>query len=142
MIPYYCNDAVLELHNVHSLLDLTRQCLEIVTGEGAELQLVIERMAMTPNVTLAAAVEARLAERRRSTRGFEIVSVANRDYSEVSGSEARMSFIDKDRGPLFFHEFHFEIERTRVSYIGSSRLAQAAACDQWMQGTLQTLRLR
>jgi hypothetical protein len=142
MTPYYCNDAVLELHNVHSLVDLTRQCLEIVTGEGAELQLVIERVVMTPNVTLAAAVEARLAERRRSTRGFEILSVANRDYSEVSGSEVRMTFIDKDRGPLFFHELHFEIERTRVGYIGSCRLAQAAACDQWMQATLQTLRLR
>lgn len=140
MIPYYCNDAVLQLHNVHSLVDLTRQCLEIVTGEGAELQLVIERVRMTPNVSLAASVEASLAERGRSLRGFELVSVTQRDYSEVTGTESRLTFLDKDRDSLFLHEFHYEVERTWIH--GSCRLAHAAACDEWMQTTLQYLKLR
>lgn len=142
MNPYYCNDAVLQLHNVHTLVDLTRQCLQIVTQDGAELELIIERLPMTQNATLAGTVETSLAERRRSMRGFELVSVTQRDYPEVSGTEARLTYLDREHGPLFFHEFHYEVERTRVAYICRSRLAQAALCDQWVQTTLETLRLR
>lgn len=142
MNPYYCNDAVLQLHNVHSLRDRTRQCLEIVTQEGAELELVIERAPLAPNATLASEVDASIAERKRSVRGFELASVTPRDYPEVSGTEARMTHFDKERGPIFFHEFHYQVEGTRVLYSCRSRLAQATICDQWMQTTLQTLRLR
>lgn len=142
MNPYYCNDAVLQLHNVHSLVDATRQCLQIVTQDGAELELVIERLPLASSTTLAGAVEASLAERRRSLRGFELVSLTERDYPAVSGTEARFTYLDKERGPVFFHELHYELERTRVAYICRSRLAQAAACDHWMQTTLQDLRLR
>jgi hypothetical protein len=142
MNPYYCNDAVLQLTNVHSVVDLTRQRLEIMTNDGAELVLAIERVPMPPNISIAACVEATIAERKRSQRAFELVSLASRQYPEVSGSEARLTFLDKDRGPLFFHEFHFELEGMRVGYLGSCRLAHAAACDVFMQSTLETLRLR
>jgi hypothetical protein len=142
MSSYYCNDAVLELQNVHSMVDLTRQCLELVTRDGAELELVIERVPMSAGTTLANVVEASIAERKRSVRGFELASVTVRDYPEVSGTEARMTHFDKERGPLFFHEFHYQVDATRVVYSCRSRLAQAAICDQWMQATLETLRLR
>jgi hypothetical protein len=140
--PYYCNDAVIQLHDVHSFVDLTRQCLQIVTQDGAELELVIERLPIAPSPTLAGAVEASLAERRRSVRGFELASLTARDYPEVSGSEARLTYLDKERGPVFFHEFHYEVEGTRVVYSCRSPLAQAARCDRWMQTMLQQLRLR
>jgi hypothetical protein len=142
MNPYYCNDAVLQLQNVHSLRDRTRQCLEIVTQEGAQLELVVERLPMAAGATLAGEVDASIAERRRSVRGFELASVTARDYPEVSGTEARLTYFDKERGPVFFHELHYEVARTRVVYACRSRLSDAAVCDQWMQTTLQTLRLR
>ena len=142
MSSYYCNDAVLELHNLHSFVDLTRQYLQLVTRDGAELELVIERLPLARSTTLQAAVEASIAERKRSVRGFELVSVADRDYPEVSGTEVRITHLDKERGPQFFHELHYQLEGTRVVYSCRSRLAHANACDQWMQATLQTLRLR
>lgn len=140
MNPYYCNEAVLQLPEVHSLVDLTRQNLQLVTQEGVELSLVIERSR--PSTTLAAAVEASLAERKRSLRGFELASLTDREYPEVVGKEARVTYVDKDRGPLFFHEFHCVINGTLVVYSCSCRLALATACDAWMQTMLQYLKLR
>lgn len=142
MIPYYCNEAVLQLQNVHGLVDRTRQLLEVVTQDGVELQLVIEREELGPDTSLAAKIEASLAERRRSLRGFEIVSATEREYPEVVGTEARLTYVHKERGPLFVHEFHCLLDRTRLTFIGTSRLAHATACDQWMQTTLHYLKLR
>lgn len=142
MIPYYCNESMLQLPNVRSMVDLTRQFLELVTEEGAELELVIERVRMAENVSLAACVDATLAERKRSVRGFEIVSVTEREYPDVVGVEARLTYVDKERGPRFVHEFHCAPESMRLSYFGSCRLAQATACDQWMQATLESIKLR
>lgn len=142
MISYYCNDSLLELSNVRSLVDLTRQFLEIVTEDGAELELVIERFRGTENVSLAAAVESSLAERKRSLRGFETVSLAEREYPNVIGVEARLSYVDKERGPRFVHEFYCTLDTTRIGYFGSCRMPHAAACDEWMQTTLESLKLR
>lgn len=142
MISYYCNDSLLELTNVRSLVDLTRQFLEIVTEDGAEIELTIERSRMDPNASLAAAVDASLAERRRSLRGFELVSQGEREYPGVVGIEARLTFVDRERGPRFVHELHCALDSMRIAYIGSSRLAQANACDAWMQTTLQSIKLR
>lgn len=142
MTPYYCNEAMLELHNVRTLVDHTRQRLEIVTEDGAELELVIERLPMNPQQSLQVAVEARVAERRRSLRGFELVSMTERGYPDVIGIEARVTFIDKELGPRFVYEFHCALDATWMVYQGACRLAHAAACDAWMPATLQSLKLR
>ncbi len=142
MISYFCNEAVLQLHDLHSLVDLTRQCLELRTEQGAELQLVIERGRPTPSTSVAASVESSVAERRRSLRGFELLSAREREYPEVTGTEVRLTYIDKDRGPLFVHEFHCTIDTRPVVYQGSCRVAHATACDEWMQTTLHYLKLR
>lgn len=142
MIPYDCNEAVLQLQGVHGLVDRTRQLLDIVTQEGVALELVIERQQLAPNVSLASTIEASLAERRRSLRGFEIVSATAREYPEVVGTEARLTYVHREKGPLFVHEFHCQLEQTRLGFIGTARLANAAACDQFMQTTLHYLKLR
>ncbi len=142
MILYFCNEAVLELHKLHSMIDLTRQCLELRTEDGVELHFVIERARPGAAVALAASVEASLAERRRSVRGFELVSVTEREYPDVTGVEARMTYIDRDRGPLFAYELHSILDGTRITFQGSSRVAHATACDEWMQTTLRHLKLR
>ena len=141
MTTYHSNEAILQLPNlIRPVVDLTRHCLQVVTEEGAELQLVIERSHAT--TSLSAALEADLAERRRSLRGFELASVTEREYPEVMGSEVRSTFVEKERGPVFAHEFHCVIGGTHVAYACSCRLAQAAACDAWMQTMLHYLRLR
>lgn len=142
MIAYYCNEAVLQLPDVYSMVDLSRQHLEIVTEGGVELELVIERSRLAQTSTLAQAVEASIAERRRSLRGFELLSNAERQYPGVVGTESRLTFVDKDRGPVFHHEFRCVLDWTLIAYVGSSRLAQAAACDAWMQGALHSLKFR
>lgn len=142
MTYYFCNEAVLQLPKLHSVVDLTRQCLEIRTEDGAELQFVIERARPVANVTLAASVEASLAERRRSLRGFDLASVNEREYPDISGIEARMTYIDRDRGPLFAYEFHCVLDGKQTTFQGSSRMPHAAACDEWMQTTLHHLKLR
>jgi len=142
MIPYYCNEAMLELHGVRSLVDRTRQLLEIVTEGGAEIELSIERLPLSPPATLAASVDARVAERRRSLRGFELLSTTEREYPSAIGLEVRSTFVDKERGPRFLHEFHCALDGTWMLWQGSCRLSHAAACDAWMQTTLQSLTLR
>ena len=142
MIYYLCNEAVLQLHELHSLVDLTRHCLEIRTEDGTDLQFVIERARPVANVSLAASVESSLAERRRSVRGFELVSVTEREYPDIAGLEARMTYIDSVRGPLFAYELHCVLDGTQVTFQGSSRMPHAAACDEWMQTTLRDLKLR
>ena len=142
MIPYYCNDAILQLPNVYSLVDLTRQFLEIVTVEDTELQLVIERARMAPDMSLQAAVDASIAERKRSQRGFELVSLSEREYPAVTGVEACVTFVDRERGPRFLHEFHCVVAETRVAYLCTSRLAHAPVCEQWMHTMLEHLTLQ
>lgn len=142
MILYFCNEAVLELHRVLGFVDLTRQCLELRTEDGTEITFVVERARPGASAPLATAVEASLAERRRSVRGFDLVSVTEREYPDLTGIEARMTYIDKDRGPIFVYELHSMLEGTKITFQGSSRLPHASACDEWMQTTLQKLKLR
>lgn len=142
MTSYFCNEAVLELPSVYGLVDLTRQCLEVRTEEGADIQLVIERPRVAANFQLATYIDASLAERRRSLRGFEILSTTPREYPDIVGTEIRVTYIDRERGPLFVHEFQCVIDRTHLVYQGSCRMAHAGACDQWMQTTLHYLRRR
>jgi hypothetical protein len=141
MTPYYCNDLVLHLPDVQGVVDLSRHCLKVVTTEGVELELVIERALKRPNTTLASVVEASIAERRRSLRGFELESVRERSFPEVSGVEIYFAYIDKERGPQAVVEFHAELGEARVTYHGSCRVAQAASCQQWMEAMLEELTL-
>jgi len=142
MNPYYFNEAVIDLGDIRWLVDSTRHHLEVATAGGAELRLEIERSPLADGATLRAAVEATLAERIRSVRQFEIMSRTDRAYPEVDGLEITLTFIDKERGPLFVHEFHCAFERTHVCYRGSCRIQHSAACDEWMRATLQSLRPR
>lgn len=142
MTPYHCNEAILQLPSVRILVDVTRQVLDIVTEDGVELQFVIARVPVTASLSLAASVEEGVAERMRSLRGFQLVSSTEREYPEVTGVEVRVTYVDKERGPMFIHEFHCVLGGTRIGYHGSCRLAHAAACDEWMQLMLQDLKLR
>ncbi|MFO0619538.1 MAG: hypothetical protein U0414_43525 [Polyangiaceae bacterium] len=55
--------------------------------------------------------------RRRAFRGFELLSAIERAISGGDGgTEVRVTFIDKERGPLFAHEFHCLIDRTQLVY--------------------------
>lgn len=141
MTAYYCNEAMIELPDVRSLVDLTRQSLQIVTEDGAEIELVVERARATDQ-TLKAVVEARIAERRRSVRGFELLSCTERRYPDVIGIEARLTLVDRQRGPRFVHELHCAMNATWFTYQGTSGLPHAARCDQWMQSVLQSIKLR
>ena len=50
---------------------------------------------------------------------------------------------EKDRGPVFVHEFHCLVEQQRrLSLRASSRLRHADLCYEWMRTALQSLRLR
>ncbi len=142
MTPYYCNEAMLQLPNVASLVDLTRQLLQVVTTDGAELELVIERARATTGQSWTSFVEAGVAERRRSQRGFELVSLAPCDYPGVRGIQARLTFVDKELGPRFVHEFHCAPDTTWIVDQGSCRLPHAAHCDAWMQTVVESLQLR
>ncbi len=141
MNSYYCNDVALQLPNVQSVVDLTRHCLEIVTTDGSPFELVIERAKLKPDTTIEGIVESSLAERKRSLRGFEVASVTARSYPDVSGVEVLVTFIDKERGPLFQLEFHTAAGETRIAYLCSCKVAYAAECQQWMEAMLQELTL-
>ena len=142
MIPYYCNEAMLELADVRGLVDLTRHFLQVVTEAGVEIELTIERVRLQPSQSLAAAVESSLAERKRSLRGFQLVSSTECAYPDVSGVEARLTFVDKELGPRFVHEFHCAPDTTWIVDQGSCRLPHAAHCDAWMQTVVESLQLR
>mgnify|MGYP003382169259 CR=1 FL=1 len=141
MIQYHCDEAILRLSNVRSLVDVSRQMLEIVTEDGLELHVLVARTPL-PTEGMKAAIEENIAERRRSLRGFELMSSTPREYAEIAGTEVRVKHIDSERGPLFIHEFHCTIGRSWIAYYGTCRLAEAAACDAWMQQMLQDLVLR
>lgn len=141
MTPYYCNDVVLHLPEVQAVVDRSRHCLKIVTTEGVELELVIERGPKKPNTTLASVVEGSIAERRRSLRGFEVESVRERSFPEISGVEIYFVYIDKEQGPLAVVEFHSELGDTHVVHRGSCRVARASVCQQWMEVMLEELAL-
>lgn len=142
MNPYYFNEAVIDLGDIESFVDSTRQHLQFVTSGGAELQLEIERSALASGLTLTAAVDALVAESLRSLRQFELMSRSVCTYAEVSGIEVTVTFVEKDRGPVFVHEFHCLLGQHRLSHRASSRLRHAALCDEWMRAALQSLRLR
>jgi len=142
MIPYHCNEATLLLPNVRSCVDLSRQRVEVVTEDGAEITLIIARALLTSALDLSASVEADVADRRRSLRGFELHSATEREYPELIGVEARLSFIDAQRGRLFHHEFHCVVEQLRMGYYAICRFEHAGQCDAWIETVLQNLRLR
>jgi DcrB len=142
MLPYYCNEAMLLLPNVRSLVDCTRHSLEIVTEDGAKLDLAIARLQQDPNETLHDVVARGLAEQERRLAGFQVISNAEREYGGLFGIEVRMRFIDKTRGPLYHHIFHTMIETSRVGFFGISTIEHAAACEAWMVSMLSNLKLR
>ncbi len=142
MTPYHCNEAILQLRNVRTMVDLTRQLLGIVTEDGVELELVIVRTPATAGQSLKVAVDEGVAERKRSLRGFEVVSSTERDYPALIGMEVRVTHVDSRRGPRFTHEFHCVIGGLRTGFHCTCRLADAPACDEWMQLMLEDLALR
>lgn len=139
---YYFNEAVIDLGGIESFVDLTRQQLQFATPSGAELRLEIERSALASGFTLMAAVDALVAENLRSLRQFEVTSRSVSTYAEVQGIEVTVTFVEKERGPVFVHEFHCLLGQHHLSHRASSRLQHAALCDEWMRAALQSLRLR
>ena len=142
MNPYYFNEAMIDLGDIEWFVDSTRQHLQIATPGGAELRLEIERSALASGLTLRAAVDALVAENLRSLRQFELTSHSVCTYAEVQGIEVTVTFVEKERGPVFVHEFHCLLGQHRLSHRASSRLRDAALCDEWMRAALQSLRLR
>ncbi|APR81310.1 Hypothetical protein A7982_06657 [Minicystis rosea] len=143
MNPYYFNEAVIDLGDIECFVDSTRQQLQFVTPGGAELRLEIERSALASGLSLTAAVDALVAENLRSLRQFELMSRSVCTYAEeVQGIEVTVTFVEKDRGPVFVHEFHCLLGQHRLSHRASSRLRHAALCNEWMRAALQSLRLR
>jgi hypothetical protein len=139
---YYFNEAAIDLGDIESFVDSTRQQLQFATPDGAELRLEIERSALASGLTLTAAVDALVAENLRSLRQFEVTSRSECAYEDVQGIEVIMTFVEKERGPVFVHEFHCLVGQQRLSHRVSSRLRHAAVCDEWMRAALQSLRLR
>ncbi len=141
MTPYYFDEALLRLPRVASLLDRSRQILQIQTDDGAEIELVIARAPLPPEATLRSCVDADLEEEKRSLRGFELLSDTERSYDALDGIEVRMRFIDK-RGPTFHHELHAVLGSNRIGFHGVSRMVHAEACDAWMTEALANMTLR
>ncbi len=141
MSSYYCNDVALHLPDVQTVVDLSRHALEITTTDGAALSLVIERTKFDPDKGIAAAVEATIAERKRSQRGFEVISKTERAYPDVTGLEVCVTFVDKERGPQFAFEFHCAVGEIHLAYLCTCRVAHAATCEPWMQTMLAELTL-
>jgi len=142
MLPYYCNEAMLLLPNVRSLVDCTRHSLEIVTEEGAKLDLAIARLPQDPNETLRDVVEQGIAEQERRLAGFQLISKAEGEYGGLFGIEVRMRFVDKARGPIYHHVFHTMMETSRVGFFGISTIEHAAACQAWMVNMLSNIKPR
>ncbi len=142
MIPYYFNEAMLALPSARSLVDLSRQHLEVVTEEGVAIDLIIGRRRAKEGEVLRTVVEATLADRRRTLRGFELGQVVEREYPGVVGIEVTLSFVDQQRGPRFYHELHCMLEGLQLGFHGISSRADAAVCDAWMRAMLGGLKLR
>jgi hypothetical protein len=133
---YYIDEALLSLPDVVSLVDRSRQYLTIRTADGLEMELVIARVPLAPEATLASRVEKDIAEQRRSFRGFELLSVEERTYEAMVGIEVRMRFIDAAKGPLFHHELHSLVGSNRIGFHGVAKVMHADACDAWMRTML------
>lgn len=141
MIPYYFDEAMLHLPDVERLVDNSRHLLHIQTKSGAEFEFVISRGPLVPDKSLRASVEYDLEEHRRSLRGFELLSTADRSYGDLYGIEVRLRFIDKP-GPTFRHEFHAVLGPTRIGFFGIATMIHADACDAWMVEAMSHLTLR
>ncbi len=142
MLPYYCNEAMLLLPNVRSVVDSSRHALEIVTEEGAKLDLVIARIRTEPGENLRDAIDRGLADQERSLRGFQLLAKTDAEYGGLVGIEVRARFVDKLRGPVFHHTFHTVVENDRVGFFAIASLQHAAACDAWMVTMLSNLKSR
>jgi len=142
MTSFFFNEAVLRLPDVASVVDRSRQFLEVVTEDGAAIDLLIARAKLPEKATLRSAVDADLAEHQRSLHGFQLLSKEERTYEALTGIEVRIRFIDKARGPAFHHEFHSLIGDRRIGFHGIAKMGDADACDAWMRATLASMTLR
>jgi hypothetical protein len=141
VIPYYFDEAMLQLPRVASLVDRSRHLLDIQTEDGAEFAFVIIRGPLPSDATLRSSVKADIEEQQRSLRGFELLSSTERSYDTLSGIEVRFRFIDKP-GPTFRHEFHTALGSARIGFFGIATMIHAEACDAWMIEALSNLTLR
>lgn len=142
MLPYYCNEAMVLLPSVQSMIDRTRHAIEVVTEDGVALDLVIARIALAPDETLHGAVDKALEEQRRSLRGFQILSKTEGEYAGLFGVELKTRFFDASHGPRFHHAFHTVIDGERVGFFGISTMEDAPACEAWMSTLLSNLKVR
>jgi hypothetical protein len=139
---YLMNEASFDLPDLVGLVDRSRQFLEVKLEDGVQIDLVIARAPMPQDQDLHAAVEAGLADQRRSLRGFTVISAKEREYAELVGIEVRVRFIDKKDGPIFHHEFHTTIDAQRIGFHAICAVTNADACDAWMARLLEGVKLR
>lgn len=139
MLPYYCNEAMLLLPKVASMVDSSRHALSIVTEDGAKVDLVIARVRAEKDESLRAVIESGIQDQARSRRGFQLLSKEDATYAGWDGIQVRSRFIDKLRGPVFHHVFHTRVDLDRVGFFAISSIEEAAACDAWMATMLANL---
>jgi hypothetical protein len=139
---YLMNEASFDLPDLDGLVDRSRQFLEVKLEDGTTIDLVIARAPLPAGEDLGAAVEAGLADQRRSLRGFTVISAKEREYPELVGIEVRVRFIDKKEGPIFHHEFHTVVGAQRIGFHAICAVASADACDAWMERLLEGVKLR
>lgn len=142
MTTYLFNEAQFDLPEIESVVDRSRQFLEIKTEDGSKISLVIARAPAKEGEELRTVVEAGIAEQRRLLRAFTVLSAKERTYSATSGIEVRLRFIDKAEGPIYHHEFHTVFGDTRVGFHAICAVARAEYCDAWMETLLESVSLR
>ena len=142
MTTYLFNEAQFDLPEISSLIDRSRQFLEIKTEDGSKISLVIARAPAKEDDVLRTVVENGIAEQRRLLRAFTVLSAKEREYNAMQGIEVRLRFIDKNEGPIYHHEYHTVFEDTRVGFHAICAVARAEYCDAWMEAVLESVSLR
>ncbi len=142
MTTYLFNEAQFDLPEISSLIDRSRQFLEITTEDGSKISLVIARAPAKEGEELRTVVEAGISEQRRLLRAFTVLSAKERDYSAMRGIEVRLRFIDKSEGPIYHNEYHTVFGDTRVGFHAICPVSRAEYCDAWMETLLESVSLR
>ena len=137
---YYMNEGAFELLDL-GLEDRTAHVLEARHPEHGDVAVVVRRASFPEKKSLRELVAAHLAAEKERRRGFSVIAEREAEHGGAPAIEVSARFRDEEKA-VYQAEAHLALGDAWMHFTVTAPFAARAACDAWLQGILESLRLR
>lgn len=121
--------------------DRTAHVLEARHPEHGDVGVVLRRASFPENKSLRDLVAAHLAAEKERRRGFTVLAEREAEHGGAPAIEVSARFRHDDKA-VYQAEAHLALAETWMHFTVTAPFTAREACDAWLQGILESLRLR